>query len=468
MNVQYTLGLLEILPKDVLIVTLKRLLKKERGIEIFDILFNIDNFDLIDCLFLAQNKKSLCLMRTRLWLRCLDSMGYDGITNTFIDKRKTFDWLDNLIIDHQQNVIDNYLYTSRVHDLIDCAKEGDLIARFLLERLANQVTVTDDYEHTFLLGQQPDHDRIQFTNNNLSDYLLKWIRGEMSYPSIKYWDVRGVTNMRNLFYVVREVVININVDLTYWDVSNVTDMAFMFNIENEITFTGLTNWNTCRVTNMRAMIFHNNRFNSDISNWDVSKVTDMYCMFGQIIDGQATVFNQNIGNWDTSNVTNMSLMFTGAISFNQDIGRWDVSKVTNMTYMFSGAIAFNQDIGKWDTRRVQNMSQMFSDATVFDQDIGKWNTRRVRDMNRMFSGAIAFNQNIGKWDTRRVQSMSQMFDNARVFNQPLIWDTRNVQNMNRMFFRAISFNQLLYWDVSSATFRDHMFDESNGCLIRFR
>jgi hypothetical protein len=84
MNFQDNLGLLENVPKDVLIVTLNGILKQENGIEIFDSLFNIGNFKLIDCLFLAQNKKSLCLLRTRLWLRCLHSMGYDCLTNTFI------------------------------------------------------------------------------------------------------------------------------------------------------------------------------------------------------------------------------------------------------------------------------------------------------------------------------------------------------------------------------------------------
>ena len=45
-------------------------------------------------------------------------------------------------------------------------------------------------------------------------------------------------------------------------------------------------------------------FNQDIANWDVSKVTDMYCMFAH-----AEAFNQDISNWDVSNVTNMNGMF---------------------------------------------------------------------------------------------------------------------------------------------------------------
>ena len=40
-------------------------------------------------------------------------------------------------------------------------------------------------------------------------------------------------------------------------------------------------------------------------------------------------FNQDISNWDVSNVTNMGLMFQYATVFNQDISSWSVENVTN-------------------------------------------------------------------------------------------------------------------------------------------
>ena len=484
MNVQDNLGLLEILPKDILIVTLNSLLKQENGIEIFDSLFNIGNFNLIDCLFLAQNKKSLCLIRTRLWLNCLHSMGYDG--NTFILANKTFDWLENIIIDHQRNVIDNYLYTSRVHDLIDCLREGDPIARSLLERLAYRTT--DPYEQAFLLGHQPVQDRIQFTDDNLKISLTEWIRGARQDPLPKYWDTRSVTNMRSLFNNIIGIT-DLNVDLTYWDVSRVIRMNFMFCNKNLI-FTGLTNWNTCRVTNMSDMVSSNNTFNSDISNWDVSKVSNMNMMFNDAIIfnqyigdwdtsrvqnmaamfSEAVSFNQDIGHWDTSRVKNMHLMFSNARAFNQYIGDWDTSKVEVMTSMFAKAVSFNQDIGDWDTSRVIYMYLMFSNARAFNQDIGgrngSWNTSSVRTMEKMFAGAVSFNQYIGGWNTQGVIDMSMMFYNATSFNQPLNWNINNVRVMNRMFYRATSFNQLLYWDINILhTTLMQMFDESQGGLI---
>ena len=43
----------------------------------------------------------------------------------------------------------------------------------------------------------------------------------------------------------------------------------------------------------------------------------------------AKLFNQDISNWDVSNVTNIGGMFCKS-SFNQDISKWNLSNMTNM------------------------------------------------------------------------------------------------------------------------------------------
>ena len=371
------------LPYQTIIVMIKQLLNQENGIEIFDRLLNTPNFNLIDCAFQAQpeNKKSLCLMNTRLWIIILYSMGYVGRTNTFSRANSTFDWHDSIIA-YQKNVIDNRLYTSRVHDLIDLREESQM-ARFLLRRLYTQTR--DPYERAFLMGQPPANNRIRLGNNTLR----QWLAAPHFYIPIKYWDVRDVTDMSALFFGFVK-----NFDLTYWDVSRVTDMTGMFttlyNVHG-LTFTGLANWNTCRVTSMRSMMGVNSAFNSDISNWDVSRVNDMTNMFMSAIS-----FNQDIGRWDTSRVTDMTGMFSDAIAFNQDIGGWNTSRVTDMSEMFNGAIAFNQNIGRWNTSRVTDMSDMFFGASAFDQVLD-WNINNVVYINNIFT-----NSN-GRFTPNRIQ-----------------------------------------------------------------
>ena len=48
-----------------------------------------------------------------------------------------------------------------------------------------------------------------------------------------------------------------------------------------------------------------------------------------------------ISNWNVSNVTNMDGMFCNASSFNQPLNKWDVSKVADMNGMFASASSFN-------------------------------------------------------------------------------------------------------------------------------
>ena len=55
-------------------------------------------------------------------------------------------------------------------------------------------------------------------------------------------------------------------------------------------------------------------------------------------------------------VTNeMKRPFPGADKFNGDLSKWDVSRVINMGYMFYGASSFNGDISKWDVSSVTDM-----------------------------------------------------------------------------------------------------------------
>jgi len=127
-------------------------------------------------------------------------------------------------------------------------------------------------------------------------------------------------------------------------------------------------------------------------------------------------FNSDISGWNISNVTNMSSMFAGATNFNQPIGTWDTSNVTNMSNMFDGATNFNQPIGTWDTSNVIYMSGMFSRTTNFNQPIGNWDTINVMYMISMFARTEKFNQPIGTWDTSNVTNIDNIFKNASKFN----------------------------------------------------
>ena len=97
----------------------------------------------------------------------------------------------------------------------------------------------------------------------------------------------------------------------------------------------------------------------DLSKLDTSEITDMSRLFTY------SEFNGDISDWDVSNVTNMELMFEEAENFNQDISNWNISNVTSMEWMFYNAESFNQNISKWILENIKNCDFMFDNAKAF-------------------------------------------------------------------------------------------------------
>ena len=72
------------------------------------------------------------------------------------------------------------------------------------------------------------------------------------------------------------------------------------------------------------------KFDQNLDNWNVSKVEQMQQMFAR------SNFNKNLVNWDVSNVKNMKSMFYNNQKFNQDISGWDVCKTIRSNQFDTG------------------------------------------------------------------------------------------------------------------------------------
>lgn len=102
----------------------------------------------------------------------------------------------------------------------------------------------------------------------------------------------------------------------------------------------ISHWDTSSVTNMSKLFINNNKFNQDIPQLDLSKVASIMGMFF----GPNTKFNGDISNWNVSNVTDMEVVFCYNKSFNQDLSNWNVSNVTKCRF-------FLEDNPQWTLKK---------------------------------------------------------------------------------------------------------------------
>ena len=165
----------------------------------------------------------------------------------------------------------------------------------------------------------------------------------------------------------------------------------------------ISEWNTSRVTNMFSLFYEfcstRSTFNDDISGWQVSRVQEMSYMFHKCIR-----FNQDLTRWDVSSVTNMEGMFQSASAFDHPLNTWNISRVTSLQNTFRNARSFDKSLSRWDVSSVTNMRSIFWGASKFNRPMSRWRTSNVVDMQAMFVDAIAFNQGIGEWDVSAVKN----------------------------------------------------------------
>ncbi len=272
------------------------------------------------------------------------------------------------------------------------------------------------------------------------------------------------------------------------------DSSYAFYYFRNVATIDLTNFDITNVTNMNSMFsysgYNATTFEFDLSGWDTSKVTIMSNMFNQA-GYNATIFDiGNLSEWDTSQVTSMGAMFSNsgrnATTWNiGDLSEWDTSRVTSMSNMFNqagrNATTWNiGDLSEWDTSKVTNMNSMFNqagyNATTWNiGDLSEWDTPQVTQMNSMFSNA-GYNAssfdigNLSEWDTSNVTSMNYMFSNAgqsaTTWNIGDLsgWNTSQVTSMSYMFQNsgrnatAWNIGDLSGWDTSKVTSMSSMFN----------
>ena len=136
------------------------------------------------------------------------------------------------------------------------------------------------------------------------------------------------------------------------------------------------------ITDMSFILYYcKSLYYADFSNWNTSTVTNMSSLFYCC---KSLKFLKGI-NFDTSNVTDISYMFYKCKNKNfelpSDISEWNVSKVTKMNNLFSECKYIKKlpDISNWNISNVKDIRDLFYNCKSLEYMpiISKWNLKNV-------------------------------------------------------------------------------------------
>ena len=100
----------------------------------------------------------------------------------------------------------------------------------------------------------------------------------------------------------------------------------------------------------------------------------------------------DLNDIDTSKITYMARLFKGS-DFDGNISDWDVSNVTNMNWMFSHCkfTGKNSNLNKWDVSKVKLMNGMFY-CGMFKGNIDDWTPPKDFKYNLIFKESPLYNK----------------------------------------------------------------------------
>ena len=331
-------------------------------------------------------------------------------------------------------------------------------------------------------------------NNKVMAYLITNSTDNTMYDLYIQGDgeLKANYDSSKLFYNMPNLT-TIN-NLTILDTSETRDMTRMFAASKSLTTIDVSNFNTDKLTNMKAMFggFDGNGNQVDMALTNIIGLNDLNTSNVENMDGlfsnNNAVTTIDISNWNTHNVRIMSGMFNNSNNLNSQLttiifgANFNTSKVVDMNYMFAdNPNLVNLDVSGFNTPEVTSFRGMFTNCKKLTSiNVTNWDTSKVTDMSHMFSYDTSLqNLDVSGFNTPNVTTIAQMFRNCTSLTTLNLssWDTRNLQDMYATFgmyddigekvTSSLTTINISGWNTPKLTRMNHAFLGSNVTSLNF-
>ena len=323
----------------------------------------------------------------------------------------------NLSQERSYNLIDG----KSINDILKDINPKTITFSHDVVSLTNPIDVSYEQDSSILLYN--DNGNVIITNNtnepiklNSSCLLMFANLTNLQYIyNFDYLDSSSCTSMAKMFQKCTNLK---EVNLSNINTDNVTNISYMFEGCENLEYIGnIENWNVSNVTTTKSIFHYCYKLNNygNLGNWNISnKCTNLSYMFA--------------GMSHTPNVANSSFFPTTL-----DLSNWDVSNVTDMSNMFCDLFSLQTlNIQGWNTSKLKKSAYMFhmNDVNIeptLQNIIGleSLNVSSLLDMSYMFSGCKNFNADFSSWQPSSIVKLDYAFYKCSSLNLTTLnnWNT---------------------------------------------
>ena len=296
---------------------------------------------------------------------------------------------------------------------------------------------------------------LEINTNNPEEYTdnyWPWCKYPDSITSVVIsGEVHFGDNLKYMFYGCSKIK---TLDLSDWDVSQVTEMQGMFSGCKSLETIDLTGWDTSNVTYMGSMFANCESLKSiDLSGFNTSSLQSTQDMFYEC----TSLETLDLSSWNTDSLAYPSNMFYACKALKSlNLDGWKMPHATSLETMFGECESLETlDLSSFDTSSVTNLKSVFRNCTSLKSvDVSSWDTSSVQTMDGLFFRCLALEtMDLSNWNTSSNKRVMDLFYNCSSLTSVNLagWDTSSVESIYDMFRGCTSLKSidLSGWDTSA-------------------
>ena len=316
------------------------------------------------------------------------------------------------------------------------------VSNFSADIKVNNKTVYPVFSgENLYISKEPGEIEIIIYNNLSSLESLLYYNTKIESIKIKSSD-QNVINLAKMFYNSKQLT---NVDISDFDISQVTDFNYMFCNCGNLVSVKFGNYITINALDMDSMFYKcYDLVSLDLSSFDTSKVTILARLFYHC----ESLSSVNLKSFRVQNVKDFALMFSDCYSLTSlDLSNFITLEAVDMEYMFFSCESLeNLDLNSFITSKVETMTYMFTLCnSLTDLKINNFDTSSVTDMSYMFYDCKFLTYlNLSNFIGTNITNTENMFSGCVSLTSLDInnFNPNKIKTMSKMFYSCFNLKSL--------------------------